>query len=277
MIYNEDCIETMRRMAPNSVDLVVTSPPYAGKRSDQYPAPTVDGYIDWFLPIAREIRRILKPDGSFLLNIKEGAHKGERQIYVMELVLAMRLQGWRWVDEYAWIKSNPIPGWFPDRFKDGWERIHHFAGAGQIKFYPNRVRKPLVPHSQYIHDTPPPSEQGNYNRNSSTGSGIAKNSTRFRRHNSALPSNVLQVNLGKNNMAKHAATFPAAIPEFFIKVFSDKGDLIYDPFMGSGTTAAAARDLGRKWIGSEISAEYYKLIQERMAPPRPPEGQEILA
>lgn len=264
MIYNEDCLDSMRRMDPASVDLVITSPPYAGKRKDQYPAPDPDDYVEWITPRIKEIHRILKPTGSFILNIKEGTKNGQRQLYVYELVLSMHKHNLRWADEYVWIKSNPFPGIWPNRLKDGWERLYHFTKSDTIKFYRDRLRKQLAPHSQYIHDTPPPSEQGNFDRKRSTGSGRTTNSTRFRRHNSALPSNVLRMDLGKNNMLKHAATFPIGIPEFFIKLLTDTGDTVYDPFAGSGTSLEAAHKLNRRYVGSEINTDYYNLIRKRM-------------
>ena len=107
MIHNEDCLATMERMEPDTIDLVITSPPYAGKRTAQYVSPSPDVYVDWFMERAAGMRRVLRPAGSFILNIKEGAKNGERQAYVYELVLAMRSHGWMWVDEYVWHKTDP--------------------------------------------------------------------------------------------------------------------------------------------------------------------------
>ena len=92
-IYNEDCLETMKRMEDNSIDLVVTSPPYADRRKTTYGGIHPDNYVEWFLTISDELKRVLKPSGSFILNIKENVVDGERHTYVLELIIAMRKQG----------------------------------------------------------------------------------------------------------------------------------------------------------------------------------------
>ena len=91
-----DCREALRGLRDNSVDLIFTSPPYADQRSQTYGGIKPDQYVDWFTPIATELFRVLKPDGTFVLNIKEKAQNGERHTYVLELILAMRKLGWFW-------------------------------------------------------------------------------------------------------------------------------------------------------------------------------------
>ena len=263
MIHNEDCLDTMRRMDAGSVDLIMTSPPYAGKRTDQYPAPDPGKYVDWFMRRAFAMADVLKPSGSLIVNIKEGTTDGARQTYVMELVQAMIRAGWTWVDEYAWIKSNPLPGKWPNRLKDGFERCHHFALTTRPKFNPDAVARPLGKAAQYHHDNPPPCKRVDRNMTSKTGSGRTVNPARKSRNNYALPSNVININIGKRDQ-RHPAIFPAALPEFFIKLLSDPGDLVYDPFMGSGTTLLAAKLLGRQYSGSETSAEYCDMAKGRI-------------
>ena len=105
-LFLGDCLEELRRLEDDSVDLIVTSPPYADSRSTTYGGVSPDHYVEWFLPITAELLRVLKPTGTFILNIKEKVVDGERHTYVMELILAMRAQGWLWTEEFIWHKKN---------------------------------------------------------------------------------------------------------------------------------------------------------------------------
>lgn len=105
-IFLGDCKEVLKKIDKNSVDLIVTSPPYADQRKDTYGGIHHDKYVDWFLPISEQLLRILKPTGTFILNIKEKVVDGERSTYVMELILAMRKQGWLWTEEFIWHRST---------------------------------------------------------------------------------------------------------------------------------------------------------------------------
>lgn len=126
-IFENDCLDVLRWLPPECIDLIVTSPPYADQRKDTYGGVHPDKYVEWFLPIAAELKRVLKKEGSFILNIKERVVNGERHTYVLELILALRKQGWLWTEEYMWHKRNSYPGKWPNRFRDGWERCLHFT------------------------------------------------------------------------------------------------------------------------------------------------------
>ena len=117
-IYHGSSETVLPLFAPESVNLIVTSPPYADQRSKTYGGISPDNYVAWFLPITEQLLRVLKPDGSFVLNIKERVVDGERHTYVLELILAMRKQGWLWTEEYCWHKKNSYPGKWPNRFRD---------------------------------------------------------------------------------------------------------------------------------------------------------------
>ena len=121
-----DCKEILKELPKNTIDLIVTSPPYADQRKSTYGGIPPKKYVEWFLPISKELLRVLKPTGSFILNIKERVVSGERSTYVMELILEMRKQGWLWTEEYIWHKKNCYPGKWPNRFRDAWERLLHF-------------------------------------------------------------------------------------------------------------------------------------------------------
>ncbi len=109
-IIEGDCKHTLHELPANSVDLIVTSPPYADSRKRTYGGIHPDQYVQWFLPITAELKRVLKPDGTFILNIKEKVVNGERHTYVLELILAMKEQGWLWTEEFIWHKKNSYPG-----------------------------------------------------------------------------------------------------------------------------------------------------------------------
>jgi len=125
-IYHGDSKEQLKLISDNFVDLIVTSPPYADQRKDTYGGIHPDEYVKWFLPISEQLLRVLKPTGTFILNIKEKVVNGERSIYVMELILEMRKQGWLWTEEFIWHKKNCYPGKWPNRFRDAWERLLQF-------------------------------------------------------------------------------------------------------------------------------------------------------
>lgn len=116
-----DCREKLDEIEDSSVDLIFTSPPYADRRKNTYGGIHPDKYVDWFSPISKELLRILKPTGTFILNIKEKAINGERHTYVIELILEMKKNGWLWTEEFIWHKKNCYPGKWPNRFRDAWE------------------------------------------------------------------------------------------------------------------------------------------------------------
>ena len=159
-ILEGDCLTVLRRgdVEAESVHLVVTSPPYAMARADSYGGIPADEYAAWFLPRAAEFVRILAPDGSLVVNIKEHTEGGARHPYVYRLALKMQEAGWRLVDEYQWHKTNPVPGHWPDRLRDGFERCFHFA-RGAPKFRPDAVKVPATESTvKHLEASPSPAE-----------------------------------------------------------------------------------------------------------------------
>ncbi|MDE2760319.1 MAG: site-specific DNA-methyltransferase [Paracoccaceae bacterium] len=140
-IYFGDCLDIIRKFPDESVDLIVTSPPYADARSHTYGGIKPDDYVKWFSKRAVEMHRVLKPTGSFVLNIKEKAVDGERHTYVLELILALKREvGFRWVEEYIWHKTTSAPGRWKYRFRDAWERILHFSKTKDVKMNQESVK-----------------------------------------------------------------------------------------------------------------------------------------
>ena len=252
-VIQGDCVKELKNLTADSVDLVVTSPPYADQRIHTYGGVTPDGYVKWFLPIADEIYRVLKPTGSFVLNIKERVVEGERHTYVMELILEMRKRGWIWTEEYIWHKKNCYPGKWPNRFRDAWERCLHFTKSKKFAMYQDAVRVPMgdwkTSRLKNLSTTDKTRDE------SKVGSGFGKKIENWIGRDLAYPPNVLHFATECANR-NHSATFPEALPEWFIKLFSKSGDLVVDPFAGSCTTLRVAKRLNRRSIGIELLPEY---------------------
>jgi len=138
-----DCRQELKKIPDNSIDLIFTSPPYADSRKNTYGGVSPDRYVEWFLPISAELLRVLKPSGTFVLNIKEKVVNGERHTYVIELILEMRKQGWLWTEEFIWHKKNSYPGKWPNRFRDSWERLLQFNKNRQFHMYQEEVMAPM--------------------------------------------------------------------------------------------------------------------------------------
>ena len=109
-LYLGDCRDVLGEMPDACADLIVTSPPYAQRRKKTYGGIPACEYVEWFLPRSAQMLRVLKSTGTFILNIKEHAENGERSVYVLELILALRRQGWLWTEEFIWHKKNAYPG-----------------------------------------------------------------------------------------------------------------------------------------------------------------------
>jgi len=260
-IYNEDCLETMKRMEDESIDLVVTSPPYADRRKTTYGGIHPDNYVEWWLEISKEVQRVLKPTGSFVVNIKENVVDGERHTYVLELIIEMRKQGWLWTEEYMWHKKNSMPGYWPNRLRDGWERLLHFTKEKKFNMYQDQVKVPIAESTKKRAENL--SDKDKTRVESVTGSGFGKNISNWIGKEMVLPDNVLYL-ATESSSKSHSAAFPEKLPEFFIKLFTKTNDLVYDPFMGSGTTAKVALSLNRNFLGSELSEEYYEVSKKRI-------------
>lgn len=260
--YLGDCLEVLRSFPQASIDLIVTSPPYSDQRSSIYGGIKPDDYVDWFLPRAEQFLRVLKPSGSFVLNIKEKAIHGERHTYVLELILALRKQGWLWTEEYIWHKKNCYPGKWPNRFRDAWERCLHFTKQRQFKMNQDAVKVPMGDWAKTRLKSMGKNDVVRYS--SQVGNAFAKNLANWQGRDMAYPTNVLHLATECSNK-KHSATFPLALPQWFIKLFTDQGDVVLDPFAGSGTSLQAAVELGRKAIGIDISPEYIRMCEETLA------------
>lgn len=262
-IKQGDCLEVLREFPDNSFDLIVTSPPYADKRKNTYGGVPPEKYVRWFLPRSQQFLRVLKPTGTFILNIKEKVEDGERHTFVIELILELRRQGWLWTEEFIWHKKNCYPGKWPNRFRDAWERCLQFNKTRKFKMNQDAV---MVPMGDWAKTRLKALGKNDVVRfDSQVGSGFGKNIANWLERDKAYPTNVLHLATECGNK-NHSAAFPPALPEWFIKLFTDEGDQILDPFVGSGTTCSVAAQLGRNSIGIELKREYVQLAKQEIQP-----------
>ncbi|MGI0141300.1 MAG: DNA-methyltransferase [Candidatus Micrarchaeales archaeon] len=256
-----DCKELLVGIPDDTFDLIVTSPPYADSRKSTYGGIAPDQYVEWFLPRSKEFLKVLKPTGTFILNIKEKAVDGERHTYVLDLIKGLKAQGWLWTEEYIWHKKNTHPGKWPNRFRDGWERCLQFNKTKKFNMYQDEVMVPIGEWAQKRLKNL--SENDKKRMISSVGSGFGKNISNWVGRNKVYPDNVLHIAPESSNK-NHSAVFPVELPLWFIRLFTKEGDLVLDPFAGSGTTAVAAKLANRNYMMIDIMEKYKSIAEERV-------------
>lgn len=274
-----------RLMQGAKVNTIVTSPPYAQQRKDEYGGIPANEYPEWFGGMARALWTVLDDAGSFFLNIKEHVEDGQRNLYVMKLVIEMVEQyGWRFVDELIWTKPG-LPGGWPNRLRNDFEpvfwfakgdgvdvvareiedgegdeetilvdefgRVFHFSKQEKIRFYPKSVGKRAnrVP----VHTPQNKSKRkatGNITYEGPRGRGIAR------------PGNVIRLQ-GNQEKWGHPAMYPVGLAEFLIKLTTMRGDRVLDPFLGSGSTLIAAEKTKRVCYGVELQPKYVDIVLAR--------------
>lgn len=243
----------------DKVNGVFTSPPYAMQRKDQYGGVPTSEYVDWWEAVQANVKANLASDGSFFVNIKAHCEDGQRVLYCMDLVTAMvRRWGWRLVDELCWL-TVAYPGGWDNRFKNGFEPVYQFCRSDGIRFSPDNVSEFGIT-KKYD------------GRDKTNVSGFSKRARGVGQEVEGLvrPSNVIDLHsIPLNSEANHpgglhAAAFPVALPDFFIRAYSDPGDVWVDPFLGSGTTTVAAHNNKRRGLGSEKLPKYLGVILERL-------------
>ena len=269
-IIEGDCLEVLAKYPSNTFDLIVTSPPYADRRKNTYGGVPPEEYAQWFLPRSAQFLRVLSPTGTFILNIKEKVENGERHTFVIELILALRKQGWLWTEEFIWHKKNCYPGKWPNRFRDAWERCLQFNKTRRFKMNQEAV---MVPMGDWADARLKSLGKNDVVRfNSQVGSGFGKNIANWLGRDKAYPTNVLHLATECGNKS-HSAAFPEELPAWFIKLFTNEGDTVLDPFSGSGTTCVAAQKLRRNSVGIELVREYCEIARAETSPSVPTAGE----
>jgi site-specific DNA-methyltransferase (adenine-specific) len=272
-IIHGDSREQLREFK-GQVDLIVTSPPYADARHKHYDSIHPDRFADWFLTFHKPFYDALKPHGSLVLNIKDKVVNGVRHRFVWKTIETLCARGWYSIDDYIWHKTNPMPGYWPNRLRDGWEYCFHLSKSSKPYFDANAVRKPI---GDWVHSRLARLGGNDLKRhNSENKSGFGRNISKWVGKQTVLPPNVISVALvGKNK--GHPAVFPTDLPLFFIKMLCPKDGLVVDPFAGSGSTGLAALALNRRCILIDNNAEYCQTALKRLRQEGKAQDEELFA
>lgn len=265
-----DSLQVMRDLPANSVNAVITSPPYALHFKKEYGNVDKDGYVEWMLPFAREIQRILTEDGSFILNIGGSYNPGQptRSLYHFELLIALCKEvGFHLAQECFWYNPAKLPApaeWVNVRrvrIKDSVEHVWWLSKSPRPRADNRNV---LAPYSE---DMKRLIARGYKAKKRPSGHNIT---SKFQRDlGGSIPSNLIERGNNESNSdyikrcrefgAKvHPARFPYALPEFFIRFITPEHGLVIDPFAGSNMTGRAAEDLGRRWLAIDSNCDYVR-------------------
>lgn len=269
--YIGDSLELLDSFEDNSVNLVVTSPPFALLRQKEYGNKNGEAYIEWLTKFAEKIMRVLTEDGSFVLDLGGAYQKGRpiRSLYNYKVLIKFCDElGFNLAEEFFWFNSSKLPSpieWVNKRkirVKDSVNTVWWFSKGDFPKSdvtkvlapYSDRMKKLLKSKKKYYEPAVRPS-----GHNISNG---------FNKDNGgAIPSNLLQIPNSESNsnylhltrelgIKAHPARFPKKLPEFFIKYLTEPGDLVVDIFAGSNTTGLVAEELGRKWVSCDLDRQY---------------------
>jgi DNA modification methylase len=260
-IYVGDSLKLLKDLPDNSVDLVITSPPYADlKVYIDNPGILADDYVEWFIPYCKEIERVIKPTGSFILNINDKVENGFRHPYVFDLISQLHKQtGLKMFERLFWNKMKGLPN--RSRFGDRVEYLFWFAKEKDFKFNIDemrtkyseksiqRMKKPLKKRFARTEENQKSDEYKDWKPNPL----------------GALPTTLVNISSESKRIAdNHVAVYPVELVKYFVKGSTDVGDIVLDPFMGTGTTGLACKELGRNWIGFELQSEYIDIANQRI-------------
>lgn len=271
-IVQADSREVLREYE-GQVDLIITSPPYADARHKHYDSVHPDKFVDWFLTFHEPFYKALKPTGSLVLNIKDKVVDGVRHRYVWHTIEALSSRGWFAIDDYLWHKTNPMPGYWPSRLRDGWEYCFHLAKSKRPYFNADAVRQPI---GDWVGSRLAKLGENDLSRHNSVNeSGFGRDISKWVGKQTVLPSNVISRALvGKNK--GHPAVFPVDLPLFFIKLLSPENGFVVDPFGGSGTTGIAALSAGRRCVLIDNNEQYCKAAIKRLREEAAAQGDELV-
>lgn len=248
------------RCFENSIDLIVTSPPYADARKNCYDSVHPDHYVEWFSSFHDPLWNALKPDGSLVINIKDKIVDGVRHRYVWDTIQALSVFGWYCIDDYIWTKPNAMPGFWATRLRDAWEYCFHLAKCKKPFVNHDAVKVPIGDWAKKYTKARPKDIAPKL---SDTGSGFARQRSNWIGKEMVAPDNVIVAPL-VGRQFDHPAVMPEKIPEFFIKLLSPEGGVVADPFGGSGTVGVAAKRLNREFIIVDNNADYCEVARERI-------------
>lgn len=260
-IYNEDCLETMKRMPNDYIDLVLTSPPYDAMRKyggnkTYYQRLNETGYSFQFEQIAEELQRVLKPGGVIMWNIQDQIIKGSKTGNSMRQALYFMDLGLRLHDHLIWEKTGtPFPSIY--RYRNVWENMFILSKGKPNTFNPIMIKN----------------KTGGYvrNRRQRNQEGVFEEKKKIVKVNEyGIDKNVWLIPNGYTNSKQfkgdesHPAIFPDEMARRHIITWTNEDDIVYDPFLGSGTTTRISKELNRQWIGSELHTPYYEVSKQIM-------------
>ena len=253
-----------RSILPNmteKVDLIVTSPPYADARKKHYDSIHPDEFSDWLLSFHKAFYEILKPNGSLVINIKDKIVDGTRHRFVWKTIEKFCELGWYSIEDYIWHKTNPMPGYWPTRLRDGWEYCFHLAKSKSPYINQEAVKIPTGRWAEIRLANL--TGKSAIRHNSENNSGFGRDLTKWVGKERVLPSNVLSLPLVGKNMG-HPAVYPIGLPVFFIKLLCPEKGIVLDPFAGSGQTGIAALQLNRNVILVDNQRNYIEVMTKRI-------------
>jgi site-specific DNA-methyltransferase (cytosine-N4-specific) len=281
--YCGDTLKLVKYIPDNSINLIVTSPPFALTSKKEYGNKHHDEYIEWFLEFANEFKRILTSDGSFVLDLGGAYIKGHpvRSIYQYELLVQLcRITGFFLAQEFFHYNPARLPApaeWVNVRRIRVKDSVNTVWWLSKTEYPKADNRKVLKPYTEAMEQL---LEKGYRAKKRPSGHDITNKFSR--RNEGAIPPNLLELGNNDSNSSymrkckeagiqPHPAKFPAKFPEFFIKFLTDAGDLVFDPFAGSNTTGYVAEILNRRWIAFELNPIYlegskFRFAEERNLP-----------
>lgn len=258
-LHNGDCLEVLKTLPDKSVDLIFTSPPYADlKTYIDFKGIPADKYVDWFFPIVQEIFRVLKPTGSFILNINDKVEKRFRHLYVYDLISKIGKETeFKLFERLFWNKMKGLP--LQKRFGDRVEYVFWFVKSKDFTFHIDEMRTP------YKESSVGRMKHQIKKRFVRTDKEVEEKKDWSPNEKGAMPTTLINISSETKRIAKsHIAVFPEKFAEYFIKGSTNENDVVLDPFMGTGTTAVVCKKLNRRCIGIEAQAEYCDVIRERI-------------
>ena len=259
-IYQGDSLTLLKQLPDNHVDLVITSPPYSDlKTYGDFTGIHPDKYVDWFIPYCQEIERVIKPTGSFILNINDKVVDGFRHPYVFDLISQLhRTTGLKMYERLFWNKLKSLPN--RSRFGDRVEYLFWFTKSKDFYVNLDEMRVPYAEKSIKRMNKPLKKRyartQGDDNIAYKDWSPNVKG---------AMPSTLVSISSESKRISNdHVAVYPLDLCKYFIKGATKEGDLVLDPFSGTGTTCIASKQLNRNWMGFEMQQSYIDLSNSRI-------------
>jgi len=279
--YIGDSLNLLNEIPDNSLNLVITSPPFALLREKEYGNKSQDDYLDWLAQFARLIFKKLKEDGSFVIDVG-GAYQRNipsRSLYNFKIpIIFCEEVGFYLAEDFYWFNPSKLPSpieWVNKRKIRAKDSVNNVWWFSKTPFPKADVRKVLSPYSERMQKLLEDPEKFYKPKSRPSGHDISES---FSNDNGgAIPSNLLQISNSESNgnyqaackkldLKPHPARFPTKLPEFFINFLTDPGDVVLDIFAGSNTTGSVAEQLKRKWISFDTLPEYVAMSIFRFIP-----------